>query len=151
VLGVAIALALVFTATGFGVYSIFRTGDEVRSDFSGEAAKIELPPGAAWHLPNLDSGGLYGGQAARMQAVAQATCAWLGYWIDGYRSHDPAQMRAGVAGFQRVRAAMPVHPEGASEDLGGYDASSLRSFDTILAQERAGNPRAAERHVKANC
>jgi hypothetical protein len=46
---------------------------------------------------------------------------------------------------------MPVHHEGESEDVGGYDASSLQWFDGILAQERAGNPHPAEQHLKANC
>jgi hypothetical protein len=153
VLAVALvmALALVFTATGWGIYSIFHTAAEVRHDFNGEAAKIELPPGATWHQPNLDDNAIYGGRAAQMQALSQATCAWIAYWVDGYRSHDVAQMQAGFHGFERVRAAMPLHHEGESEDVGGYDASSLQWFDRILAQERAGNPRPAEQHLKANC
>jgi hypothetical protein len=145
------ALALVFTATGWGIYSIFHTAAEVRHDFSAEAAKIALPPGATWHQPKLADNSVYGGRAAQMQALSQATCAWIAYWVDGYRSHDTAQMQAGIQGFERVRAVMPVHHEGESEDVGGYDASSLRWFDGILAQERAGNPRPAEQHLKANC
>jgi hypothetical protein len=151
VFALAMVLALVFTATGWGIYSIFHTAAEVRHDFSGEAAKIELPPGATWHQPKLDANALYGGRMAQMQALSQATCAWIGYWVDSYRSHDTAQMQAAFHGFERVRAVMPVHHEGESEDVGGYDASSLRWFDGILAQERAGNPHRAEQHLKANC
>jgi hypothetical protein len=151
VFALVMVLALVFTATGWGIYSIFHTAAEVRHDFSGEAAKIELPPGATWHRPKLDDNSLYGGRTAQMQALSQATCAWIAYWVDGYRSHDTAQMQAAFHGFERVRAVMPVHHEGESEDVGGYDASSLQWFDGILAQERAGNPHPAEQHLKANC
>jgi hypothetical protein len=151
VFALVMVLALVFTATGWGIYSIFHTAAEVRHDFSGEAAKIELPPGATWHRPKLDDNSLYGGRTAQMQALSQATCAWIAYWVDGYRSHDTAQMQAAFHCFERVRAVMPVHHEGESEDVGGYDASSLQWFDGILAQERAGNPHPAEQHLKANC
>jgi hypothetical protein len=151
VVALSTVLALLFTATGWGIYSIFHTAAEVRHDFSGEAAKIELPPGATWHQPKLDDNSVYGGRAAQMHVLSQATCAWIAYWVDGYRSHDTAQMQAGLHGFERVRAVMPVHHEGESEDVGGYDASSLQWFDGILGQERAGNPTRAAQHLKVNC
>ena len=148
----ALVAALALATAGWGVYeSVFHTADDVRSDFPAEAAKIPLPPGAHWQEPNLDEQGLYTGPAAKMEALWQATCIWFEEWDAAFRSGDKPRMTAAAAGFERVRALMPIHPEGASEDVGGYDDSSLAFYDRILREQRRGEPSNTERYLIANC
>lgn len=144
--------ALALATAGWGVYeSVFHTADDVRSDFVVESAKIPLPPGAHWQQPNLDEQGLYTGPAAKMFALWQATCIWFEEWDTAFRSGDEPRMAAAAAGFERVRALMPLHPEGASEDVGGYDDSSLALYDRILREQRRGEPLNTEQYLIANC
>jgi hypothetical protein len=148
----ATVAALALAAAGWAVYaSVFGTPAQVRREFAAETARIPLPPGAWWRAPDLDEHGLYGGRAGRMAALGQATCAWFGYWDRGFRRGDGTQTRAAVAGFGHVRALMPLHPDGAPEDVGGYDAGSLAALDRILAAQRAGEPGPTEQYLRANC
>jgi hypothetical protein len=144
--------ALLFAATGWAVYqSVFQGAAEVRDDFATWTQRLELPPGAAWRQPNLDGEALYGGRAAQMIALSQATCAWLSYWDGGYKAQAAARMRAAVAGFAQVRAAMPVHPDGANEEAGGYAPQALAFYDRLIEQERRNVPELTEQYLVANC
>jgi len=148
----ALVSALALATAGWGVYeTVFQTADDVRSDFTVESAKIPLPPGAHWQEPSLDEQGLYVGPAAKMFALWQATCIWFEEWDAAYRSGDEPGMAAAAVGFERVRALMPLHPEGASEDVGGYDAASLAHYDRILREQRRGEPLNTEQYLVANC
>jgi hypothetical protein len=144
---VAAALALIVSAGAWGVYSTLDSPETVRSEFEDATRTIPLPPGAAWQDPNLDENGLYGQRAGLMHALYQAECAWLRYWDEG----DAAQKAEALAGFRQVRALMPLHSEGASEDVGGYDAGTLRSFDQMIAGAERGDGTDVRRFLQANC
>jgi hypothetical protein len=145
---VAAVLALALAGAGWGVYSAaFDSPETVRSDFRDVTAAIPLPPGATWEEPIPDEEGLYGQQAGLMIALGQATCAWLGYWEDG----DAGQKAEALAGFRRVRALMPLHPEGAPEEAGGYDAGSLRYFDELIAEAARGEAATVRQYLGPNC
>jgi hypothetical protein len=144
---VAAALALIVSAGAWGVYSTLDSPETVRSEFEEATKTIPLPPGAAWADPNLDENGWYGQQAGLMHALYQAECAWLRYWDEG----GAAQKAGALAGFRRVRALMPLHPEGASEDVGGYDAGTLRFFDQMIAEAERGDGTNVRQFLRANC
>ena len=145
---VAAALALVVTAAAWSVYSVALDSPEtVRQDFAEVTRTIPLPPGAAWEEPDLDENGWYSQQAGLMNALYQAACAWLRYWDEG----DAAQKAEALAGFRRVRALMPLHPEGALEDVGGFDQSSLDFYDRLIAEAEQGNGRLVRQDLRANC
>jgi hypothetical protein len=148
----AAALALVFAAVAWAVYAgVFQSASQVRNDFATESAHIPLPPGASWQPLSLDEQALYAGPAAKMYALAQATCSWFAYWDAGHRNADPTQTGAAQAGFARVRAMMPVHQPGSSEDTGGYDAGSLAFLDRVARDQRSGLARSTEQYLAANC
>jgi hypothetical protein len=143
---------LALAAGSWAVYSsVFQTSSQVRADFHSESSKIALPPGAMWRPPNLDEESLFVGPAAKMYALMQATCAWLGYWDRGYRAGDRPRMRAAASGFAKVRSVMPLHPEGASEDVGGFASASLAVFDRMVREQRHGDPRLTRQYLRANC
>ena len=147
----ALVAALALATAGWGVYeTVFQTADDVRADFATQTAGIPLPPGGQWQEPDLE-GGLYVGPAARMMALFQATCAWYEEWDAAYRADDGPRMTAASDGFERVRALMPLHPEGASEDVGGYDAASLALYDATIREQRRGDPTRTEQYLVANC
>jgi hypothetical protein len=116
-----------------------------------ESARIPLPPGSEWNAPNLDEQALYAGPAAKMYALAQATCSWFAYWDQGHREGDRSQTAAARTGFARVRTMMPVHQPGSSEDTGGYDAGSLAFLDRLARDQRADAGRSTEQYLAANC
>src|SRR4051794_13673365 len=114
---VGCVMSLLLAGAGWAIHArMFLSASEVRSDFRAETASIPLPPGARWTTPSLDEAGVYAGPAAKMYALDRATCAWLAYWNDGFERRDEAQMTDARAGFVRVRALMPLHEAGASED-----------------------------------
>lgn len=119
----------------------------MRSDFEDVTKTIPLPPGATWKDPNLDENGLYGQRAGLMHALYQAECAWWRYWDEG----DAAQKAEALAGFRQVRTLMPLHPDGASEDVGGYDDSSLRFIDQMIAEAARGDGTNVRQFLLANC
>ncbi|MGH3043014.1 MAG: hypothetical protein ACRDNG_14985 [Gaiellaceae bacterium] len=71
----------------------------------------------------------------------------LRYWSEG----DTAQRSEALAGFRQVQALMPLHPEGAPEEAGGYDAGLLRYFDTLIADAEQGDASTARQYLPANC
>jgi hypothetical protein len=144
---VATALALIVCAGAWGVYNTLDSPETVRGQFEDATKTIPLPPGAAWADPGLDENGWYGQRAGLMHALYQAECAWLRYWDEG----DAAQKGEAVAGFRRIRALMPLHPEGASEDVGGYDAGTLRFFDQMIAEAARGDGTTVRQYLRANC
>jgi hypothetical protein len=144
---VAAALALFISAGAWGVYSTLDSPESVRSDFEDATRTIPLPPGATWQDPGLDENGWYGQQAGLMHALYQAECAWLRYWNAG----DAAQKAVALAGYRQVRALMPLHPEGASEDVGGYDAGSLHFIDGMIAEAARGDGTTVRQYLLANC
>ena len=147
----ALVAALALATAGWGVYeTVFQTADDVRADFATQTAGIPLPPGVAWQEPDLEEG-LYVGPAARMMALGQATCAWFEDWAAAFRADDAPRMAAAVAGFERVRALMPLHPEGASEDAGGFHSSTLAFYDRALRAQRHGDVTLTEQYLVANC
>jgi hypothetical protein len=144
---VAVALALIVSAGAWGVYSSLDSPETVRSEFEDATRAIPLPPGAAWEDPNLDENGWYGQQAGLMHALWQAECAWWRYWDEG----DAAQKAEALAGFRRVRALMPLHPDGASEDVGGFSSESLRFIDRMIAEAERGDGTNVRQFLLANC
>jgi hypothetical protein len=46
---------------------------------------------------------------------------------------------------------MPVHREGMSEDAGGFDATSFKVYDAIVATQRRGDPAPTASYLRANC
>jgi hypothetical protein len=143
---VAAALALFLSAGAWGVYSTLDSPETVRSEYEDVTKTIPLPPGAVWEELDLEEG-FYGQQAALMMALYQAECAWWRYWDEG----DAAQKAEALAGFRQVRALMPLHPEGASEDVGGYDARSLRFTDQMIAEAARGDGTNVRQFLLANC
>jgi len=144
---VAAALALIVSAGAWGVYNSLDSPETVRSEFEDATRTIPLPPGAAWADPNLDENGWYGQRAGLMHALYQAECAWLRYWEEG----DEAQKAEALTGYRQVRALMPLHPEGASEDVGGFSAGSLRFVDEMIAEAARGDGTNVRQHLRANC
>jgi hypothetical protein len=144
---VAAALALIVSAGAWGVYNTLDSPETVRDEFEDATKTIPLPPGAAWEDPNLDENGWYGQQAGLMHALYQAECAWWRYWDEG----DAAQKAEALAGFRQVRALMPLHPDGASEDVGGYSAELLRSIDSMIAEAARGDGTTVRQYLRANC
>jgi hypothetical protein len=148
----AAVLALLFAAAAWAVYTeVFQTASQVRGDFAVESARIPLPPGSSWNALSLDEQALYAGPAAKMYALAQATCSWFAYWDDGHRQGDRRKMSAAQAGFAGVRVMMPIHQPGSSEDTGGYDAGSLAFLDRIARDQRSNAARSTEQYLAANC
>jgi hypothetical protein len=147
------AAALLFAATGWAIrQGFFQTAADVRSDFATVTTNIALPSGAVWKTPNLDDQGLYAGtRAAEVLAYLQATCAWLSYWDEAHKTGATARMRSAVAGFVLVRAAMPFHADGASEDVGGFDQGTLTLYDRVIAQQRANDATLTVQYLRANC
>jgi hypothetical protein len=147
---VAAVAAAVLAAGGWTLYeTVFAgpTAQDVRSDFGRVTRTIPLPPGARWHVPDLDEQGVYPGPQARMIALLQATCAWFGYWRQG----GPGERASALGAESRIRALMPVHREGMPEDAGGFDATSLRAYDAIVAAQRRGDPAPTDSYLRANC
>jgi hypothetical protein len=154
VVALAVGLAaLLFAATGWAIHErLFQTSADVRSDFATVTTRIPLPPGALWKTPNLDDKGLYAGtRSAEVLAYLQATCAWFSYWDDAHKANATARMHSAVAGFAGIRSTMPFHPDGASEDVGGFDKGTLAFYDRISAQQRANEPTLTEQYLRANC
>ena len=56
-----------------------------------------------------------------------------------------------VHGMRELRAVMPVHRPGDSEDAGGFDASSLDAWDALVAGAAAGDPTLPRQYLRANC
>jgi hypothetical protein len=46
---------------------------------------------------------------------------------------------------------MPLHPEGALEDVGGFSADLLRSIDAMIAEAARGDGTTVRQHLLANC
>lgn len=145
---VAAVVALGLAAAGWNFYSsVLDKPETVRTEFAEVTTTIPLPPGGSWEQPNLQKDALYGRRAALVIALDQATCAWLGYWSDG----KPAQRAEAISGFKQVRALMPLHPAGAPEEVGGFDVSSLRAYDQIIADMGRADPTRVEQYLTANC
>jgi len=75
----------------------------------------------------------------------------LSYWDDARKDGATARMRSAVAGFAGVRSTMPLHPAGASEDVGGFDRGTLALYDRVIAQQRANEAMLTEQYLRANC
>ena len=88
---------------------------------------------------------------AKAATLFQAQCAWVGYWDDAHGSGDSARAGAAVHGMRELRAVMPVHHAGESEDVGGFDASSLDAWDALVAGAAAGDPTLPRQYLRANC
>lgn len=144
---VAAAVALVLSAAAWSLYSgSLDTPETVSREFDDATKSIPLPPGETWDEPYLPDG-LYGQRAALMAALAQAECAWLRYWDEG----DAAQRSEALVGIRKLRTLMPLHPQGAPEEVGGYDESSLRATDRMIAEAARGDGRTVRQHLLANC
>jgi hypothetical protein len=92
-----------------------------------------------------------GRRAAIMAATGQADCAWWDYWLAADRRGDRATMARALAGRIRVLALTPRHPRGASEDLGGIDASTV-AYDRLLIRDaKAGQADRIASYVDVNC
>ena len=50
-----------------------------------------------------------------------------------------------------LRQMMPLHPDGASEDAGGYDQNSLRATDREIAAAHRGDFTLLRQDLRANC
>ncbi|HXV59029.1 MAG TPA: hypothetical protein VD704_14290, partial [Gaiellaceae bacterium] len=126
---VVAALALVLSAAAaWGVYTIAADSpEEVRRELEQIKTTIPLPPGAAWDEPGLRDDSVYGRGMALTIALSQATCKWLRYWDEG----DAARRADALSALRGLRALMPLHPEGAPEDVGGYDENTLRYMDDL--------------------
>jgi hypothetical protein len=52
---------------------------------------------------------------------------------------------------RRIQSLLPLHPEGAPEEAGGYDAGSLRLYDRLIAEADRGGATAVRRYLRASC
>jgi hypothetical protein len=153
----AALLAVLLLGAGFTVYrAAFESGspDDVRSSFAAVRDRVPLPPGTTWSELNLDSNGIYAGDPDRtglMMALFQAQCAWVSDWDAADRSGDGARAAAAVQGMRQIRALMPVHHAGESEDAGGFDDTSIAAWNALAAHAAAGDPELARQYLRANC
>jgi len=153
----AALLAVVLLGAGFTAYRVaFESGTagDVRHSFTTVRDTVPLPPGTTWKELNLDPDGVYAGnpnRTALMMALFQAQCAWVGYWDDAHGSGDAAHAGDAVHGMRELRAVMPVHHAGESEDVGGFDASSLDAWDALMAGAATGDPTLPRQYLRANC
>jgi hypothetical protein len=111
---------------------------------------VPLPPGATWRTPNLDPNGIYAGQSdkvALMEAIDQSECAWFSYWANG----DVGQKADAIDGMHALRKLMPLHPEGALEDVPGFGQQSLDAYDGWVAAAAAGDGTGVRQFLRANC
>ena len=153
----AALLAVVLLGAGFTAYRVaFESGTagDVRRSFATVRDTVPLPSGTTWQELNLDPDGIYAGspdRTALMMALFQAQCAWVGYWDDADRGGDAARAGDAVHGMRELRAVMPVHHPGDSEDVGGFDASSLDAWDALVEGAAAGDPTLPRQYLRANC
>ncbi|MFI5048881.1 MAG: hypothetical protein ACHQEA_03320 [Gaiellales bacterium] len=153
----AALLAVLLVGAGFTAYRVaFESGTagDVRRSFATVRDTVPLPPGTTWHELNLDPDGIYAGspdRTALVMALFQAQCAWVGYWDAADRGGDATQAGNAVHGMQELRSVMPVHHPGDSEDMGGFDDSSLDAWDALVAGAAAGDPTLPRQYLRANC
>jgi hypothetical protein len=150
---VAALLAIVLGAAGFTAYKVaFETSmpAQVQDWFVEVRDRVPLPPGATWHRPNLDRNGVYAGRSQRvalMEAINQAQCAWFSYWDEG----GTGQKAYAIDGMRAIRKLMPLVPDGAMEDEGGFPQQSLDAYDGWVAAAAAGDGTGIRRFLIANC
>jgi hypothetical protein len=145
---VGAALALVLSAGAWGVYTVAADSPEtVRREFEQAKTTVPLPPGAAWETPVIPQDSVYGEGMAMIMAIGQASCHWLRYWEEG----DAEQRADALEGIRGIRALMWPHPEGAPEDVGGYDESSLSYMDALIAKAARGDGSQVREYLAANC
>ena len=128
-----------------------RSRPTVNQQFAAVTRTIALPPGAHWKALDLPADALYGQHFALMAAIGQAQCAWYGHWDAAASAGNSAAVAQSYAAALKLRALMPVHPAGASEDAGGYDAGSLAAADREIAAAHRGDFTLLRQDLKANC
>jgi hypothetical protein len=150
---IAALAAVALLAAGFTAYKVAFEGStaaQVRDSFAEQRQRVPLPPGATWADLDLEEQGVYAGSSDRwglMLALGQAECAWFGYWVDG----GAAQRAEAIDGMHRLRTLMPLHPEGALEDVGGYSQQSLDLYDGWVAAAARGDGTELRQFLRANC
>ncbi len=153
-LALAVAVGAMALAGATAVYSSTAGDDRaptVNQQFAAVTRTIALPPGAHWKALGLPADALYGQHFALMAAIGQAQCAWYGHWDAAASAGNSAAVAQSYAAALKLRALMPVHPAGASEDAGGYDAGSLAAADREIAAAHRGDFTLLRQDLKANC
>jgi hypothetical protein len=149
--------ATVATAVLAGAATVYSSipGDDhaptVNRQFAAITNTIDLPPGAHWRPLHLPAGALYGQRFALIAAIGQAQCAWYAHWNAAAVSGNDAAVGRSYAEALTLRRMMPLHPTGASEDVGGYDRSSLQATDREIAAAHHGDFTLLREDMRANC
>jgi hypothetical protein len=120
------------------------TAWQVRAEYRLWTHRIALPPGVQWRRERLGKGGdgsgdMYGGNTGVMDAITWACCAWSREWIAAAKVQDEVRVAAAAAALERLVTAMPLWHEGMTENQGGWDSTSIESFDAAIEDAKRGD------------
>jgi hypothetical protein len=152
---VGIAILLAVSGSAVAIYDPFNGPEQHREEVREAAKQVPLPPGVQWKditpREDLPENSLFPVGSGLLVALERASCAWLEAWDDAYRSGDLPARRGAERGLARIIELAPRHPEGAPEDVSGWDKSTVRASRRELARARAGDPTLVRQDLRANC
>ena len=162
-LAVAAAILIVALLAGgaFAAYDrwVSPASPEYAQALKAAEADTPLPPGHTWALPAALTDGTASDGArvavalnsARLLVTLHAICHWEDAWADAIGQHSAAGRARSAAVYDRLVARIPLHVEGASEDIPSMDAAGIRRYHEIAAAARRGDPSGLTDDLQINC
>jgi hypothetical protein len=157
------ALLLVVLLAG-GAYAAYDrwvspASPEYAQALAAAEADTPLPPGHTWALPPaLTAGTAPDGfpqavslNGARLLVTLHAICHWEDAWADAIARHRAAGRARSAAVYDQLVARIPLHVDGASEDIPSMDAAGIQRFHEIGAAARRGDPSGLDNDLQINC
>jgi hypothetical protein len=122
-------------------------------------ADTPLPPGHRWALPaSLTDGTAPDGASvavslngARLLVTMNGICHWESAWADAIAQGSAAGRARSALAFDLLVGRIPLHIEGASEDVPSMDAAGIARYRAIGAAARRGDPSGLEDDLAINC
>jgi hypothetical protein len=160
---VPVALLVVALLAG-GAYAAYDrwvspASPEYAQALQAAEADTPLPPGHTWALPAALTDGTAPDGAgvavslngARLLVTMHAICHWEVAWIDAIAQHSAPGRARSAAVYDQLVARIPVHVEGASEDIPSMEAAGIERYHEIGAAARLGDLSGLADDLRINC
>lgn len=142
-----VGLLLLLTAAGYAA-SRYLTPDEQLSVFDRVSQEMPLPPGGNFELQRkniTEAPALEEEEGLAGDLAVAASCQWYGYWLDGYKRGDQAQMTAAARTIDEI----PSWPQLVQVDPG--PGGIVEGLKDVARSVDAGDPALVRQFLTANC
>lgn len=150
IVAVTAMLALLIPLGGWVYVSYFSNRQTVVDEFRAAQQEMPLPAGVAGVIPDLPANASYGSGFGFITAWNQSTHAWLTEWVTAHKAGDHARERAAITAMEHQVDLMPLHKEGDTEQVGGFDQQSVDFTKALVEKMKQGEPADIEQYLRTN-